>query len=100
MSNHIRQLVTIITEAVLESELTRLLERLGARGYTITEARGKGSRGIRDAGWDEVRNLRLEVLCDEDVADAIMDHLQQHYYDNFAMVMFSCEVKVRRGDKF
>ena len=70
MSNHIRQLVTIITEAVLESELTRLLERLGARGYTITEARGKGSRGIRDAGWDEVRNLRLEVLCDEAVADA------------------------------
>jgi nitrogen regulatory protein PII len=60
-----RQLVTIITEAVLESELTRQLEQLGARGYTITEARGKGSRGIRDAGWDEVRNIRIEVICEE-----------------------------------
>ena len=58
-----RQLVTIITEAVLESELTRQLEQLGARGYTITEARGKGSRGVRDAGWDEVRNIRIEVIC-------------------------------------
>ncbi len=97
---HTKQLVTIVTEAVLESELTRVLERLGAKGYTITEARGKGSRGIRDAGWDEVRNLRLEVICDEAVAEAIMDHLQDHYYDNFAMVMFSTQIRVRRGEKF
>lgn len=97
---HTKQLVTIVTEAVLESELTRVLERLGAKGYTITEARGKGSRGIRDAGWDEVRNLRLEVICDEAVAEAIMDHLQDHYYDNFAMVMFSTQIQVRRGEKF
>ncbi|GAB3233652.1 MAG: transcriptional regulator [Aeromonadaceae bacterium] len=95
-----RQLVTIITEAVLESELTRQLEQLGARGYTITEARGKGSRGIRDAGWDEVRNIRIEVICEEAVAEAIMDHLQAHYYDNFAMVIFSSEIRVRRANKF
>ena len=97
---HTNQLVTIVTEAVLESELTRVLEHLGAKGYTITEARGKGSRGIRDAGWDEVRNLRLEVICDEAVAEAIMEHLQDHYYDNFAMVMFSTQIRVRRGEKF
>ena len=95
-----RQLVTIITEAVLESELTRQLEQLGARGYTITEARGKGSRGVRDAGWDEVRNIRIEVICEEVVAEAIMDHLQAHYYDNFAMVIFSSEIRVRRANKF
>ena len=96
----IRQLVTIITEAALESELTRQLERLGARGYTITEARGKGSHGLRDAGWDEMRNLRLEVICEEYVAERIMDYLQEHYSDNFAMVVFSSEIRVHRHDKF
>jgi len=46
-----RKLITIITEAALEHNLVDDVERLGARGYTITDVRGKGSRGVRDAGW-------------------------------------------------
>ena len=40
-----RRLLTIITEAAIEKRLLQDLEQLGARGYTISEARGKGSRG-------------------------------------------------------
>ena len=94
-----RQLVTIITEAVLESELTVSWSK--APAATPSQRRGAGgSRGIRDAGWDEVRNIRIEVICEEAVAEAIMDHLQAHYYDNFAMVIFSSEIRVRRANKF
>jgi hypothetical protein len=44
-----RKLLTIVTKAAPEDTLVRDIETLGARGYTITDARGKGSRGQRDA---------------------------------------------------
>ena len=60
-----------ITEAILEVELCEVLEQLGATGYTVTNARGSGHRGIRDAGWSSSSNVRIEVVCKEDVAQRI-----------------------------
>mgnify|MGYP000290569633 CR=1 FL=1 len=40
-----RTLLTLITEATIESSLLRDLDRLGVRGYTVSDARGRGSRG-------------------------------------------------------
>ncbi|ULQ47027.1 hypothetical protein JN531_001790 [Flagellatimonas centrodinii] len=100
MQTETRKLVTVICEAPLEARLIADIERLGARGYTLTEARGKGSRGVRDAGWDRNANLRLETLCDSATADAIAMHLRDHYYDHFAMIIFISDVQVLRSDKF
>ncbi|GIW52375.1 MAG: hypothetical protein KatS3mg081_1730 [Gemmatimonadales bacterium] len=47
MQSHSLKLVTIITEAVIEKELVQELTGLGVSGYTITDARGKGHRGVR-----------------------------------------------------
>lgn len=43
------KLVTIIAEGFLEEKLVRDIKRLGAKGYTITDARGEGSRGCGPA---------------------------------------------------
>jgi len=99
-TEHTRTLLTIITEAALENSLLRDLKRLGARGHTITEARGSGDRGVRNAGWESNSNIRLEVICGSEVAEAITRHLQDHYYANYAMVVFSSDVRVLRPDKF
>ena len=67
-----RKLLTVVTEAALEATLVREIETLGARGYTITDARGKGGGGKkRDASWAPHANIRLEVLCGEDTARTI-----------------------------
>lgn len=100
MSNHQRILLTVITEASLEAVLIKEVERLGARGYTITDARGKGSRGTRSAKWDADKNIRMEIVCNETVAKNIESHLQEKYYDNFAMIIFSTAVNVLRPEKF
>ena len=39
--------VTLVAEPVLEEKLTAKLLELGASGFTLTESRGRGSRGIR-----------------------------------------------------
>ena len=95
-----RKLLTIVTEALLEQRMVRELERLGARGYTITDARGKGGRGIRDAGWESSGNIRIEVVCESATATAIAAHLQDQYYDNSAMILFIGDVEVLRPGKF
>lgn len=95
-----RTLLTIISEAALESTLLREFERLGARGYTITEARGKGGHGQRDASWAPHANIRIEVLCDDATARAIYSAIQDRYYANYSIIMFVSEVGVLRPDKF
>lgn len=95
-----RKLVTIITESAIESRLCKVLEQLGAHGYTITNARGSGSRGVRSADWSSSGNVRIEVVCDETVAKNIETHLQEHYYDNFAMILYESDVRVLRPEKF
>lgn len=93
-------LITIVTESSLETQLSREFETLGVQGYTITDARGKGGSGSRNAGWDADSNIRIEVICSESMARSIAQLLQKKYYDNFAMVLYSHEVFVLRPEKF
>ncbi len=95
-----RKLVPIVTESVIEIDLCEALTDLGASGYTVTNARGSGSRGIRNAGWSSNSNIRIEVVCDEPVATRIAEHLREHYYADFAMILFESDVRVLRPDKF
>lgn len=95
-----RKLLTIVCEAALESSLLRDLETLGARGYTVTDARGKGTRGRRDATWDRHANIRVEVLCTAETASDICEALRERYYDNYSMVLFAADVEVLRPEKF
>jgi len=100
MVEHQKMVVTLVTEASLESKICRQLERLGATGYTITDARGKGSQGSRNGGWDADKNVRIEVICATAVAAAITEFAQSEYFDNFAMVVYSHPVTVARAVKF
>jgi len=95
-----RTLLTVFTESTIEPVLVRDMDRMGIRGYTISDARGKGSRGVRDASWDESRNIRIEVICARPQAEALLTHLQARYYSNYAMVAYFSEVEVLRPDKF
>lgn len=95
-----RTLLTVYTEASIEQVLVRDMDRLAVKGYTISDARGKGSRGVRDASWDESRNIRIEVICGRDQAEALLTHLQARYYSNYAMVAYFSEVEVLRPGKF
>jgi nitrogen regulatory protein PII len=95
-----RRLLTVVTEAVLERDLVAELESLGVRGYTITEARGKGSRGRRQSDWAQEGNIRIEIVCDAPLAERVAARLRERYYDHYAMILFLQDVSVLRPDKF
>ncbi|MFZ9653701.1 MAG: transcriptional regulator [Gammaproteobacteria bacterium] len=96
----LRKLVTVITEATLERDLTREIETLGVAGYTVTDARGRGAHGERPSHWGHSSNIRLEVICDTPLAERLVERLRDKYYPNFAIVMWVQDVEVLRPDKF
>ena len=95
-----RTLLTVITESAIEELLLKDLDKLGVHGYTVSDARGRGGRGVRDATWGEVSNIRLEVICARALAETVLNHIQQHYYANYAMVAFLHDVEILRPEKF
>jgi len=100
MEQYPRRLLTVITEAVLERELLGELDALGVRGYTITDARGKGSRGRRQSDWSQEGNIRIEMVCEPALAERVAQHLRERYYDHYAMILFLQDVSVLRSEKF
>ncbi len=100
MQQYTRRMVTIVTEAALERSLVGELETLGVRGFTITDARGKGSRGTRQSDWAQEGNIRVEVICDPALADRIAGRMREKFYDHYAMILFMQDVGVLRSDKF
>jgi hypothetical protein len=96
----VRKLITLICESTLENELTQAVSKLGASGYTVSDARGKGAHGVRDASWPENANIRIEVLCDDSIARRILDLLIDTYYSHYTLVTFVSDVGVLRPTKF
>ena len=42
----------------------------------------------------------VPLVCDARVTEAIGTHLREHYYDDYAMILFSSDVGVLRPEKF
>ncbi|MDR3634717.1 MAG: hypothetical protein P4L84_13010 [Isosphaeraceae bacterium] len=98
MQLHPLKLVTIVTEPVLKDHLLPKIIELGATGYTCYEATGFGSRGARkDFGGE---NMRIDVVCSPDVADAILTFISHNYFENYACITWVIDVSVVRGARY
>ncbi|MGL6070481.1 P-II family nitrogen regulator [Craterilacuibacter sp.] len=100
MDYHPKKLLTIVCEAVLEVPLTRDIQRLGAQGYTVVDARGGGHYGVKRAAWSFDRNIRVEVICEPDIADAIAGHIASSYAQDYGLVLYIGDVGVMREGHF
>jgi len=99
MSLNPTKLVVLICEEAMESSVAPDLMAAGAKGYTVCEARGRGARGVRDARWLSA-NVRIEILCQEDVAQRLVDMLLARYSDNFGLVVYVQDAQTIRSNKF
>jgi len=80
MSSFLKQavLVTIVCEAVLQDRLVKLLKKLDASGYTITQAQGAGSHGRRMgdiAGYNT--NIEVKTIVTAEISDQLLEELKQ-----------------------
>jgi nitrogen regulatory protein P-II 2 len=94
-----RKLITIVAEPVLQDRLIQEIKRLGATGYTLSDASGEGTRGVHMSEWMG-RNIRLEIIATPQVAERILEHLAHDYFRDFAVIAYVLDVDVVRGEKY
>lgn len=88
-------LLTIFTEAVLEDTLVDEIVALGAKGYSISEARGRGTHGLRTGKWTAGGNIRIEVVGDAPLCARIVERLQAGYERDYGLLMFTTQVEMQ-----
>ncbi|MGK0674773.1 MAG: transcriptional regulator [Halothiobacillaceae bacterium] len=88
-------LLTIFTEAVLEDIMIEELMSLGAKGYSISEARGSGAHGVRSGKWSASSNIRIEVVGDAPLIGRIVERLQSQYERDYGLLMFTTQVELQ-----
>ena len=93
------KLVTIVTERILEDRMLRKVEELGAKGYTLTQVTGKGSRGVRASEWVGP-DTQIQTLVSEQVANAIMEYIAENYFEHYAVIVYVQDSEVVRGHKY
>ncbi len=94
------KLLTVITESEIEEHLIEDVNRLGAKGYTISSVGGKGEKGLRNAIWSANSNIKVEIVCCPKTCDNIVEFLKKNYLKNYAMILFVSDVEVLRPLKF
>ena len=95
--------VIIITESSIKDEVIKLITDLGAKGYTIDNVCGRGERGIRDDDsllGEYLRNIKIEALTTEDVAEKIIASVVERFFKNYAGIAYMHDVQVVRAEKF
>jgi nitrogen regulatory protein P-II 2 len=99
MNTHTLTLLTIVAEALLKDRLIHEVRQAGAKGFTITEVSGEGSRQRRvsELLGD---NIKIEVITKRETADKILTVLQKDFFPRYAVIAFMSEVQVVREDKY
>lgn len=99
METVILKRVVIIGDCDLEARLLKEILALGATGYTCYEVRGQGARGVRPR-FEKTGNLKIEVIASREVAQKILEHVSDKYFEDYAMIGFIDDVEVLEGQQF
>lgn len=102
---HKAKKIVIVTEKIIADDVTQFIEDLGASGYTLKMAGGKGSRGIRsndrNALNDANANIHIEtVINNADLALEIAQKVIDEFMTNYSGIVYMEDIQVLRPQKF
>ena len=98
--------VVIITEQLIVSRVTKILDAHQASGYTLVACGGKGSRNVRSTSGsasvvDDFTNVQIEVIVNSrENALHLMNEITEKLFNNYSGITFLEEVEVLRRFKF
>ncbi len=90
--------LVIVTEKLLLKKIAKIIDEIGATGYTVVPAGGKGSRNMPTSGQpavssDNFSNIKFEVLTpNRDMAVKISDEVAKEFFDDFSGFSYLCDV--------
>ncbi|MFM7193135.1 MAG: P-II family nitrogen regulator [Microcystaceae cyanobacterium] len=97
--------LVIVTEKVLLKKIAKIVEECGAKGYTVMNTGGKGSRNVRSSGQpstsDIEANIKFEILTENrEMAEAIADRVAVKYFNDYAGIIYIWSAEVLYGHSF
>jgi nitrogen regulatory protein P-II 2 len=98
MQLHTLKKVTIVIEDTLKNQVVKKICELGATGYTCHEVQGFGNRGSRSDPFTS--NNEITVICQDSVANSILKHVADNYFENHACIAWLSDVQVVRGARY
>lgn len=88
-------LLTIITERIMEPTLKELVERAGAKGYTIEDvASGSGKHGNRLGQLESDQTIKMLLIVPKPVAQLILQEIERTLQPEYAITAFQHEIDV------
>jgi len=101
MSNLVSiQRVTIVADSKLEESLLKHICKLGAKGYTCVDCRGRGEHEILQDVFTATSRVRIETIVQPKVAEALMKYLDSPQYHQQALTACVEPVQVLASDNF
>ncbi|MGD1857012.1 MAG: P-II family nitrogen regulator [Leptolyngbyaceae cyanobacterium] len=98
--------LVIVTEKLLLKKIAKIIDDVGATGYTVVDAGGKGSRNVRSSGQptvsDTYSNIKFEILTpNREMAVKISDEVAAQFFDDYSGISYLCDVmEVLHAHKF
>ncbi|ACA98480.1 MULTISPECIES: hypothetical protein [Cyanophyceae] len=97
--------LVIVTEKLLLKKIAKIIDGVGATGYTVVPAGGKGSRNVRSSGQPNVSdtssNVKIEVLtASREMALKISDEVAAQFFDDYSGITYICDAEVLYAHKF
>jgi nitrogen regulatory protein P-II len=93
------KVVTIIASSEMFDGIEAHLKAVGASGYTVVNAEGRGFHGSKRTGIFTTGNVRIETLLRPANAHRLLEHLATAYADR-ALTAYSQDVEAIPADHF
>ena len=91
--------MTVVSERLLKDDIIALMKEEGAKGFSITDSVGEGSRGVHASDW-EGRNVKIESIVHDETAKRILKRIAEDYFEDYAVIAYTYPVTVVREEKF
>ncbi len=94
------KLLTVTCEILAQKNVFEILTKHNMTGYTTYEVEGSGARGLRGQGLKNEKNVKVEVIMQENTLQDVVEEIARTLFTNFAIVLYVSEVGVLRTEKF
>ncbi len=94
------KLLTVTCEILAQKNVLDILTKHKITGYTTYEVEGNGARGLRGQGLENEKNVKVEVLMQEEKLQDVVEEIARTLFTNFAIVLYVSDVGVLRSEKF
>ncbi|WP_069790506.1 P-II family nitrogen regulator [Cyanobacterium sp. IPPAS B-1200] len=97
--------LVIVTEKLLLKQIAKIIDKVGATGYTVVAAGGKGSRNVRSSGQptvsDTYSNIKFEILTpSREMALKISDEVADQFFEDYSGIIYLCDAEVLHAHIF